>query len=112
MFKRFSNLFLLIFIFFIPYKVLQAEDIKYYGGVETDYVFDEEGKVSVRNKITLINKTTEKYYPSYKINIENFTPDDIKVYDDKNSFKYSIDHLDNVNTLNIYFPDNVLGKGK
>ncbi|HLE48655.1 MAG TPA: transglutaminase domain-containing protein [Patescibacteria group bacterium] len=112
MFKRFSNLFLLIFIFFIPYKVLQAEDIKYYGGVETDYVFDEEGKVSVRNKITLINKTTEKYYPSYKINIENFTPDDIKVYDDKNSFKYSIDHLDNVNTLNIYFPDKVLGKGK
>ena len=103
-------LFQIIFIFlFFSFTSADANfDVK----LDNNYLFDRAGIVSVTEKISVKNKTTEKYLPSFEYKIQNVDIKNLDVSENGRAIPHNISKRENETTIKINFGDKVLGNGK
>lgn len=79
---------------------------------EVVYDVDPKGSTKVYNIISIENLNTERYAPSYVLNLNSITPQNIKAYDDKREFELIKTTSNNTTSIEVVFSDTLVGKNK
>ena len=108
--KIFLSLFLVVITFFINFSVVEAEG-EFLTDSYVEYLVEETGNTKVTHTITLENVLPTIYAKSYSMTFDNMTAENITASQDGQDLELSDKKEGNQTTIQVNFPDAVVGKG-
>lgn len=107
--KRIIFLFIILFLLLVPTVSAKGE---FNTDFDVTYQVKETGITEVTNKITLTNIFSNLYATSYSIVLDGINPTNVKAYGVSEGYSVKTNNENGKTTLEIDFPDQVVGKDK
>ena len=106
-----------MFLFFLfTFFIFSLNPVKATGEFQTSqkitYQIDNQGNAVVNQEVQLTNNLSEIYPTTYQLVLSGPVLENVTGTDSKGSIIQKIDHKDDLNTINIKFNENNLGKDK
>lgn len=89
-----------------------SADDEFFLDSKVIYEVQENGITLVTHDITLENRTTEWYLPSYSLSLSNIKPKSASAYQGDHKFPVEINGSGEATTIKVNFDDALVGKGK
>ena len=100
----------LVFLYLFSPKITHAES-QFLTNEEVIYSISEKGTTTVTHNIILENKLTDIYASSYSLKLSGVKPQNIKAWQNLNEIQTKILEDGTTTTINLEFPDAVVGQG-
>lgn len=107
--KRITFLFIILFLLLVPTVSAKGE---FNTDFDVTYQVKETGITEVTNKITLTNIFSNLYATSYSIVLDGINPTNVRAYGVNEGYSVKTNNENGKTTLEIDFPDQVVGKDK
>jgi Transglutaminase-like superfamily len=90
----------------------QAPAAPFDTALETSYEVDLQGNTKITHKFTVTNKTPTTFLKQYGLKLHSTTIENIVVKNNNQDLTPEITKQDNITSISINFPDDVVGEGK